>query len=92
MLSMLFIYFNHYHDSETLDLIYFVGLKCIRSHWSMQPNVEFRIGPPKKNPNLAKSHLQRKTRGYAQKTTPDTRFDQSRRRLDRSKHRSTEFN
>ena len=80
MLSMLFIYFNHYHDSESLNLIYFVGLKCIRSHWSMRSNVEFRIGLPKTNPDLAKSHLQRKTCGYAQKTAADTMFDQSRRR------------
>ena len=27
MLNVLFIYFNHYHDSKTLDFIYFVGLK-----------------------------------------------------------------
>ena len=27
MLSILFIYFNHYHDSKTLGFIYFVGLK-----------------------------------------------------------------
>ena len=75
MLSTLFIYFNHYHDFETLDFIYFVGLKCNKSYWSMRPNVEFWIGPSKTNLNLAKSHLQRKT-------ALDTRFDQSRRRLD----------
>ena len=27
MLSILFIYFNHYHDSNILGFIYFVGLK-----------------------------------------------------------------
>ena len=32
MLSILFIYFNHYHDSETLAFIYFVGLKI---HWKL---------------------------------------------------------
>ena len=37
----------------------------------MQPNIEFRIGLPKINPSLAKSHLQRKIRDYAQKTTPE---------------------
>ena len=37
----------------------------------MRPNVEFRVDLPKTNPDLAKSHLQRKTHGYAQKTTPD---------------------
>ena len=37
----------------------------------MWPNVEFRDELPKTNPGLTKSHLQRKTRGYAQKTTPD---------------------
>ena len=30
MLGILFIYFNHYHDSKTLDFIYFVGLKIHR--------------------------------------------------------------
>ena len=30
MLSVLFIYFNHYHDSKTLGFIYFVGLKIRR--------------------------------------------------------------
>ena len=72
MLSILFIYFNHYHDSKTLRLIYFVGLKCTESHWSMRPNVEFQIGLPKTNSGLAKSNLQRKTCGFAQKTTPDS--------------------
>ena len=33
----------------------------------MQLNVEFQIELPKTNPSLAESHLQRKTRGYAQK-------------------------
>ena len=36
----------------------------------MQPNVEFRIELPKTNPGLAKSPLQRKTCGYAQKQPP----------------------
>ena len=72
MLSILFIYFNHYRDSKTLGFIYFIGLKCTRSHWFMQLNVEFRIGLPKTNSGLAKSHLQQKTRGYAQKTILDT--------------------
>jgi len=27
MLSILFIYFHHYHDSKTLGFIYFVSLK-----------------------------------------------------------------
>ena len=30
MLSILFIYFNYYHDSKTLGFIYFVGLKIHR--------------------------------------------------------------
>ena len=30
MLSILFIYFNNYQDSKTLDFIYFVGLKIHR--------------------------------------------------------------
>ena len=30
MLSILFIYFNHYHNSKTLDFIYFVSLKIHR--------------------------------------------------------------
>ena len=59
MLSILFIYFNHYHDSKTLGFIYFVGLKYTGSHWSMRPNVEFRLDFPKTNPGLAKPHLQR---------------------------------
>ena len=71
MLSILFIYFNYYHDSKTLGLIYFVDLKCTGSHWFMWPNVEFRIELHKTNPGLAKSHLQRKTRGYVQKTAPN---------------------
>ena len=65
------LYFNHYHDSKTLGFIYFVGLKCTGSHWSTWPNVKFRIGLPKTNSGLAKSHLQRKTHGHAQKTAPD---------------------
>ena len=64
------LYFNHYHDYKTLSFIYFVGLKCIGSHWFIPPNVEFRIGLPKKNSGLAKSQLQQKTRGYAQKRLP----------------------
>ena len=40
----------------------------------MWPNVEFRDELPKTNPGLTKSHLQRKTRGYAQKSTPDRGF------------------
>ena len=72
MLSILFIYFNHYRDSKTLGFIYFIGLKCTRSHWFMQLNVEFQIGLPKTNPGLAKSNLQQKTCGFAQKTTPDS--------------------
>ena len=60
MLSILFIYFHHYHDFKTLGFIYFVGLKKYTgSDWSMQPNVEFRVELPKTNPALAKSHLQR---------------------------------
>ena len=70
MLSILFIYFNHYHDFKTLGFIYFVGLKMIGSHWSMRPNVEFRIELPKTNPSLAKSHFQQETCGYAQKPPP----------------------
>ena len=65
------LYFNHYHDSKILGFIYFVGLKCTGSHWSMLPNVKFWIELPKTNPGLAKSHLQQKTRGYAQKTAPN---------------------
>ena len=38
----------------------------------MWPNVEFRDELPKKNMDLAKSHLQRKIHGYAQKTAPNT--------------------
>ena len=30
MISILFIYFNHYHDSKTLSFIYFVSLKVHR--------------------------------------------------------------
>ena len=30
MLSILFIYFNHYHDSKTLGFIYFLSLKIHR--------------------------------------------------------------
>ena len=68
MLSILFIYFNHYHDSKTLGFIYFVGLKIHWSHWSMRPNVEFRVELPKTNLGLAKPHFQQETRGYAQKS------------------------
>ena len=72
MLSILFIYFNHHHDSnKTSGLIYFVGLKYTGSHWSTQPNVEFWIGLPKSNPGLTKSHPQRKARSYVQKTASD---------------------
>ena len=66
------LYFNHSHDSKTLGFIYFVGLKCTGSHWSMWFNVEFQIGLPKTNSGLAKSHLQLKTCDYAQKPPPDT--------------------
>ena len=38
----------------------------------MRPNVEFRDELRKTNPGLTKSHLQRKTRDYAQKTAPNT--------------------
>ena len=38
----------------------------------MRPNVEFRVELPNTNTSLAKSHFQWKTRGYAQKITPDT--------------------
>ena len=38
----------------------------------MQPNVEFQVELPKTNPGLAKSYFQEETRGYAQKTAPDT--------------------
>ena len=68
------LYFNYYHDSKILGFIYFVGLKCTRSHWPMWPNVEFQIKLSKTNPDLAKSHLQRKTHGYAPKTAPDKRY------------------
>ena len=57
MLSILFVYFNNYHDFKTLGFIYFVGLKYTRSHWSMWSNVEFRVELPKTNLGLAKSHL-----------------------------------
>ena len=70
------LYFNHYHDSKILTFIYFVGLKCTGSHWSMRPNVKFQIGLPKTNPSLAKSLLQRKTRGYTQKL-PLTKTNQT---------------
>ena len=57
MMSILFIYFHHYHDSKTLGFIYFVGLKKYTgSHWSMWPNVEFWVELSKINPGLAKSH------------------------------------
>ena len=68
MPNILFIYFNHYHDSKTLSFIYFVGLKM---HWKplvyMRPNVEFQIELTKTNPGLTKSHLQWKTHGHTQK-------------------------
>ena len=54
-----------------MGFIYFVGLKCTGSHWFMWSNVKFRIGLPKTNSGLAKSHLQWKTRGHAKKTAPD---------------------
>ena len=57
MLSILFIYFNHYHDPKTLGFIYFVGLKCTESHWFIRPNVEFLVELSKANPSLAKSHF-----------------------------------
>ena len=57
MLSILFIYFNHYHDPKTLGFIYFVGLKCTKSHWFIRPNVEFLVELSKANPSLAKSHF-----------------------------------
>ena len=52
MLSILFIYFNYYHNSKTLGFIYFVSLKIHRL------NVEFRVEFPITNPGLAKSHFQ----------------------------------
>ena len=62
--------FNHYYDSKILGFIYFVGLKCTGSHWSIWPNVEFQVEFSKTNSSLAKSHFQQKTRGHAQKPPP----------------------
>ena len=69
MLNKLFIYFNHYHDSKTLDFIYFLGLKM---HWKSLVYVAQCWVPNwtlknKKISSLAKSHLQWKTCGYMQK-------------------------
>ena len=72
MLNILFLYFNHYRDFKTLGFIYFVGLKCTRSHWPTWPNVEFWIGLPKTNLGLAKSDFEWKKHGYAQKLPPTT--------------------
>ena len=74
-MSILFIYFHHYHDSKTLGFIYFVGLKKYTgSHWSMRPNVKFRVELSKKNPGLAKSHLQSHA-ATRKKTAPDKLLD-----------------
>ena len=59
MLSILFIYFNHYHNSKTLGLSILQAQKYTSSHQSMQPNVKFRVDLPKTNLGLAKSHLQK---------------------------------
>ena len=40
----------------------------------MWPNNEFWVDLPKTNLGLAKSHLQRKTHGYAQKIAPDSYY------------------
>ena len=73
MLSILFIYFHHYHDFKTLGFIYFVGLKIHRKSlvYAAQCRVpgwtpQNKSGPSKVTPP--------KTRGYVQKTAPDTPF------------------
>ena len=66
MLSILFIYFNYYHDSKTLSFIYFVGLKNTPVAIGLcGPMLSFGLTsePSKVTPP--------KARGYAQKTAPD---------------------
>ena len=52
----------------------------------MRPNVEFWVELPKKNQNLAKSHFQKETRDYVQKTAPDKSQREKERKVSKMKY------
>ena len=85
MLNILFIYFNHYHDSKTLGFIYFVGLKmhrkplvyaaqCRVPDWTPQNKFDSnRVTPPTEDMGLrAKTTLDngRTTKSIKNETHP----------------------
>ena len=69
MISILFLYFNNYHDSKTLGFIYFVGLKIHRKPlvYAAQCLVPGRTpqnksGPNKVTPSIKDTWLRAKNR------------------------------
>ena len=72
MLNILFIYFNHYHDSKTFGFIYFVGLKIHRKPllYAAQRRV---LGWPSQNKSGPSKVTRPEACGYAQKIALDNK-------------------